>query len=143
MRWMTIGEVARKMGLRPSAIRYYEKVGVLPKAVRVSGQRRYDEGVLQRLAIVRFAQRGGFKISEIRRLLEGSDGRPPPERWRAMARAKLKQLGQLVARANTMRKMVLDTLHHQCPHLVERGSALAPDEPLKPSSRRADGDDGS
>jgi MerR family regulatory protein len=40
---MSIGEVARKMGLRPSAIRYYERLGLIPKAARASGRRRYDE----------------------------------------------------------------------------------------------------
>ena len=37
---MSIGEVARKMGLRSSAIRYYEKLGLIPKAARLSGRRR-------------------------------------------------------------------------------------------------------
>ena len=52
MRGMRIGEVARKMGLRSSAIRYYEKLGLIPKAPRLSGRRRYDERVLERLACV-------------------------------------------------------------------------------------------
>ena len=53
---LTIGEVARRARLRASALRYYEDVGVLPPAVRVRGQRRYDEAVLVRLAVVRLAQ---------------------------------------------------------------------------------------
>ncbi len=125
MRWMTIGEVARRMGLRTSAIRYYEKVGVLPKPVRASGQRRYPQGALRRLAIVRFSQHVGFSIAEIRRLLEGVDDRPPPARWRAMATAKLEQLKQLIVRGEAMHKMVRETLRHHCPHLVEHGKALA------------------
>ncbi len=140
MRWMTIGEVARRTGMRASAIRYYEKVGVLPKPARVSGQRRYDEGVLQRLAIVRFSQRMGFSISEIRRLLEGTQSRPPPARWRSMAMAKLRQLRQLTERVEAMGKMIRDTLHHRCPHLVERGTALASPERRKPQPR-SDGSD--
>jgi DNA-binding transcriptional MerR regulator len=82
MRGMSIGEVARKMGLRSSAIRYYEKLGLIPKAPRLSGRRRYDERVLERLAMVRFAKHVGFSIAEIKVLLRGVDGRPPPERWR-------------------------------------------------------------
>ena len=75
---MSIGEVARKMGLRSSAIRYYERLGLIPKAPRLSGRRRYDERVLERLAMVRFAKHVGFSIAEIKVLLRGVDGRPRP-----------------------------------------------------------------
>src|SRR5262245_51747656 len=85
---MSIGEVARRMGLRPSAIRYYERLGLIPKAPRLSGRRRYDERVLERLAMVRFAQHVGFSIAEIKVLLGGVEGRPPTERWRKLAAAK-------------------------------------------------------
>src|SRR5215211_1580597 len=44
---MTIGEVARKAGIRPSALRYYESVDILPKPERVNGRRRYDGEVLR------------------------------------------------------------------------------------------------
>ena len=83
MAGMSIGEVARKMGLRSSAIRYYERLGLLPKAPRVSGRRRYDERVLERLAMVRFAKHVGFSVAEIKVLLSGVEGRPD----RALAQA--------------------------------------------------------
>jgi len=89
---MSIGEVARKMGLRSSAIRYYEKLGLIPKAPRLSGRRRYDERALERLAMVRFAKHVGFSIAEIKVLLRGVDGRPPPERWRKLAAEKVAQV---------------------------------------------------
>ena len=53
---MTIGEVARRAGLRPSAVRYYERIGLLPSPPRIGGQRRYESGVLQRLAVIRGAK---------------------------------------------------------------------------------------
>jgi len=68
---MSIGEVAKKMGLRSSAIRYYERLGLIPKAPRLSGRRRYDDRVLERLAMVRFAKHVGFSIAEIKVLLRG------------------------------------------------------------------------
>ena len=85
---MSIGEVAKKMGLRSSAIRYYERLGLIPKAPRLSGRRRYDDRVLERLAMVRFAKHVGFSIAEIKVLLRGVDGRPPPERWSQACRAQ-------------------------------------------------------
>jgi MerR family transcriptional regulator, redox-sensitive transcriptional activator SoxR len=126
---MSIGEVARKMGLRSSAVRYYERLGLIPKAPRVSGRRRYDERVLERLAMVRFAKHVGFSIAEIKVLLSGVDGRPPTERWRKLAAAKVAQVDQFVAQARSIRKLLSETLDFQCPKLVERGRALPTSKP--------------
>jgi MerR family transcriptional regulator, redox-sensitive transcriptional activator SoxR len=64
---MSIGEVARRPGVRPSALRYYESIGVLPTPQRENGRRRYDgevlRDVLDRLTVVRVAQQAGFTIS--------------------------------------------------------------------------------
>jgi MerR family redox-sensitive transcriptional activator SoxR len=121
---MTIGEVAKAAQLRTSTIRYYEKVGLLPAPIRVSGQRRYDHRILERLAIVRFAQRVGFRIAEIRVLLRGFEGRPPPERWRLMATQKLSEVDQLIHNARAIRASLEESLRHKCPKLVERGRQL-------------------
>ena len=131
---MSIGEVARKMGLRSSAIRYYERLGVIPKAPRVSGRRRYDERVLERLAMVRFAKHVGFTVAEIKVLLAGVEGRPPTERWRKLAAEKVAQVDAFVAQARMIRKMLSETLDFQCPKLVERGRAL-PSETARPALR--------
>ncbi len=55
MALLTIAEVAQRTGLKSSAIRYYEEFGILPPAIRVSGQRRYDQVALYRLAVVQRA----------------------------------------------------------------------------------------
>ena len=55
----SISEVAREVGLRPSAIRYYEQIGILPSIQRTSGQRRYDTASLHRLAVIQRARRTG------------------------------------------------------------------------------------
>jgi len=90
---MTISQVARQVGLRPSAIRYYEQIGVLARATRVSGRRRYDETALHRLALVQRARACGFTLDEIRRLFFGFRGDTPvSERWRRLSDAKLAEL---------------------------------------------------
>jgi MerR family redox-sensitive transcriptional activator SoxR len=122
---MSIGEVARRAGLRSSAIRYYENLGLLAKPPRLGGQRRYDESVLERLAMIRFAKHVGFSIAETKMLLENVPGRPPPERWRKLAGEKVAQLHELIVQARAARKMLRETLEHQCPKLVERGRALS------------------
>jgi MerR family transcriptional regulator, redox-sensitive transcriptional activator SoxR len=104
---MSIGEVARRSGLRPSAIRYYEKLGLLPKAERPQGRRRYGAQVLQRLSILRFARYVGFSLSETKLLLDGFDQRPPSQRWHRLAQRKLTQLNVLIAHANSIRSLVI------------------------------------
>ena len=69
---LTISQVARQIRLRPAAIRYYERIGLLPSAKRLSGQRRYDPTVLHRLAIIQRARQLGFTLAEIRQLFFGS-----------------------------------------------------------------------
>ena len=68
---MSIGEVARHARVQPSAIRYYESLGLLPVPPRTGGKRRYDESVLDWLALVTLARQAGFTIAEIRELLAG------------------------------------------------------------------------
>ena len=70
---LTIGEVARRAGVATSSIRYYERIGLLPAPERVSGQRRYETDVLGKLGFIGVAQSAGFKLSEIRELIEGVD----------------------------------------------------------------------
>ena len=104
---LTIGEVARRAGLRRSAIRYYESIGLLPHPPRVSGQRCYEENVFKRLAIIDVAQRAGLSLDEARTLLDGfSPTTPPGARWRKLAEQKLPEIEQLIARAITMKRVL-------------------------------------
>ena len=99
---MRIGDVARTAGVRVSLIRYYEEIGLLPEPERVSGQRRYDERVLRRLAVVDVAQRAGLSLVEIRELLEhGND--PMSARLRELAERRLPELDALIDRARRVR----------------------------------------
>src|ERR687889_574877 len=70
---LTIGELAQRAGLATSAIRYYERVGMLPPAERVSGQRRYGEDAVARLAFIAAAQNAGFTLREIRELADRAE----------------------------------------------------------------------
>jgi MerR family redox-sensitive transcriptional activator SoxR len=99
---MRIGEVARRAGVRVSLIRYYEEIGLLPEPPRVSGQRRYDDTVLRRLAVIDVAQRAGLTLDEIRELVEhGND--PISERLREVAERRLPEIDALIDRAQRVR----------------------------------------
>jgi len=103
----SISEVARRVGLRASAIRYYEEIGILERARRVSGQRRYDETVLFRLAVVRRAQQAGFTLDEIRQLFFGfSQSTPVSQRWKKIAERKIVELDARMEQIQSMRKLL-------------------------------------
>lgn len=128
---LSIGEVAARAGLRTSAIRWYESVGVLPEPERVSGQRRYGPEVLERLAVIGTAQRAGLTLDEIRDLLAGADaGEPVGERLRDLAERKLPEVEALIARAEAVRGWLLAAAECRCPTfedcaLFEPASAAA------------------
>ncbi|HEX5227775.1 MAG TPA: MerR family transcriptional regulator [Bryobacteraceae bacterium] len=107
MAQLTISEVGRRVGLRASAIRYYEEIGILAPARRMSGQRRYDETVLYRLAVVRRAQEAGFTLDEIRQLFFGfSSSVAVSVRWKKVATRKMAELDAKIAQIQSMRAVL-------------------------------------
>ena len=107
MAQLTISEVARQVGIRASAIRYYEERKVLPPAPRVSRQRRYGEATVYRLAVVRRAQEAGFSLDEIRQLFFGfREGTPISQRWKKLAEGKIGQLDARLAQIQSMRDLL-------------------------------------
>lgn len=101
---LSISDVARQAGLRPSAIRYYERLGILAPPKRVSGRRRYEAAVLYRLAVLKRAREVGFTLEEIRGIFFGSA--PISARWRAMAAAKLAELDARMQQIKTMKRLL-------------------------------------
>jgi MerR family redox-sensitive transcriptional activator SoxR len=101
---LSIGEVARQAGVSASAIRFYERRGLLPVPERVGGQRRYTAATVRRLEIVAVAKRAGFSLDEVGVLLASADeGAPVHEQLRPLAARKLPQVDALVERAEAMR----------------------------------------
>jgi MerR family redox-sensitive transcriptional activator SoxR len=124
---MRIGEVARRAGVRVSLIRYYEEIALLPEPARVSGQRRYDETVLRRLAVIDVAQRAGLTLDEIRELVDhGND--PMSERLRELAQHRLPEIDALIDRAQRVRGWLHAAQGCDCESIDE--CALFDDAPL-------------
>jgi MerR family redox-sensitive transcriptional activator SoxR len=104
---LSISEVARQVGLRPSAIRYYEQIRLLPAALRLSGQRRYDPSTLHRLAIIQRARQLGFTLDEIRQLFFGfGNVTRASERWRKLSKRKLVELENLTNGIKAVRRLL-------------------------------------
>ncbi len=117
---LTIGEVARRAGVRASAIRYYEEAGLLEEPERVGGKRRYDEGALHRLALIGGAKRAGFTLGEIRTLLHGFPaGTGAGQRWQALASEKLVEVDQTIAQLRETRELLEEALRCECASLDE------------------------
>jgi MerR family redox-sensitive transcriptional activator SoxR len=115
---LAIGQVAARAGLATSAIRYYERAGLLPRAARRSGRRVYEPAIVERLALIRLAQAAGFTVAEIRRLLSGFGRRTPPgERWRSLASAKRVELNRRIAEAKRMKRVLDAVTRCACPTL--------------------------
>ena len=107
-RLLSIGEVADASGVSRDAIRYYERLGLLPKAVRTAaGYRTFPPGVLPRLALVRNAQRFGFSLAEIAGFLRVRDsGGTPCRAVRAAGERMLQAVdAQIAALQSTRREM--------------------------------------
>ena len=101
---LTIGEVARRAGVATSSIRYYERIELLPRPERVSGQRRYQPDVLGKLGFIGVAQSAGFKLSEIKELIEGVDSAAGmAEPMRALSAKKLDEVEALLERTKAMK----------------------------------------
>ncbi|HLK04258.1 MAG TPA: MerR family transcriptional regulator [Candidatus Acidoferrum sp.] len=117
---MKIGTLAANVGLNPSAIRYYEKIGLLPAPSRASGQRRYSSESLDRVLLIKFAGEMGFSLDEIRIFLNGiRETAPVGPRWKKLAARKIIELRELIARARRLEKLMRGLSHCHCSSLHE------------------------
>ena len=122
---MTIGQIAKEAGLRASAIRFYEKEGLLPPPVRSSGQRRYDRRVLERLAVLEFAKECGFALKEVRTLLNGfTDDAPLSARLRGVAQRKIAELDAEAQRIARSKERIARAVLCRCGDLGECGRRI-------------------
>ncbi len=105
MNELTIGEVAARSGVAPSALRYYEQQGLVTATRTPGGARRYPRSVLRRLAFIRAAQNVGLSLTEVRTALATlPDGRPPTARdWARLSRAWRDRLDEQIAALERLR----------------------------------------
>jgi MerR family redox-sensitive transcriptional activator SoxR len=112
---MKIGELARRAGVNPSAIRYYEKVGLLAPPQRAGGQRRYPSETLDRVLLIRFAGEMGFTLGEIKLFLNGlRDHSPVGPRWKKLAHRKIQEVDKTMKRSRRLKSLLGHLLRCQC-----------------------------
>ncbi|ETK36738.1 MerR family transcriptional regulator [Microbispora sp. ATCC PTA-5024] len=127
MNAIPIGEAARRFGLNPSALRYYEERGLVRPAGRERGRRVYGPEELRRLAFVRMVQRLGIRLEVAAAVLD-----QPRDRWRHDTGRQLQELDDLIARAQAARRFLTSALDcpaehpaRDCPHLIDMLDELA------------------
>src|SRR5262245_41688938 len=102
--FLGIGELGRRTGLATSALRYYERVGLLVPDGRANGRRYYGPASAERLALIRLCQDAGFTLAEIRAVLAAGSRRNPS--WTRLMEAKLLELEASIARAKRAKVLI-------------------------------------
>jgi DNA-binding transcriptional MerR regulator len=126
---LSIGELAESTGFAASAIRYYESVGVLPEPSRSSGQRKYDQEMVERLGMLDAAQRAGFTLDEITTLFRSSDEGRVSVELRGLATERLEAVRQLIERAGRMKVWLEQASDCGC-QTMEECSLFSEDAPV-------------
>ncbi len=140
---MRIGELARRSGLAPTALRYYEQIGLLPAPERTdSGYRTYADDALDRLSFIRGAQAVGLTLAEVRQVIGVRDAGEAPcravsdliERRHAEVKAKIAELRQLKRELAGLQARAATLLPRDCdPSGICHVIPSAPDAP-RPAS---------
>jgi MerR family redox-sensitive transcriptional activator SoxR len=113
---LSIGEVADRSGIAPSALRFYEAEGLVLATRSGGGQRRYERDVLRRLAFIRVAQRVGLTLDEVRAALATlPDQRTPNARdWATLSRAWQPRLDEQIAMLVGLREQLTSCIGCGC-----------------------------
>lgn len=112
---LTIGQLAKTTGTAVETVRYYEKIGLLPKPPRTAGNYRdYGAKEAARLSFIRRARDLGFGLSQVRELLDlADDWLRPCREVDTLARSQLEQVERKIADLQALRKE-LSSLINQC-----------------------------
>ena len=138
MKAVSIGQVSQQTGVAASALRYYERAGILQKATRVNGRRVYDASTIKRIDVLRFAQESGFTLDEIKVLFNGFDAQTSlSARWQKLARQKIEELSALERKIKRM-KAALE-LGLECGCFRVEDCTLTHADALNPKAARTKG----
>jgi MerR family redox-sensitive transcriptional activator SoxR len=136
---LTVTEVARRSGFAASALRYYEDQGLIEAGRSESGRRRYERGVLRRLAFIRAASNMGLSLNEIREELDRlPSGRTPTKSdWHRISRHWRSRIEEQIAALERLRDGFDSCIGCGC--LSLKHCALANSHDLAASSDAAPG----
>ncbi len=108
MNLIPIGQAADRLGLSPSALRYYDERGLVSPPERQAGRRMYGPEELRRLAFIKIAQRLGLPLDTAAAVLDA-----PGPQWRQTVRQQIAELDQVIAQAQAAQTFLTHALN--CP----------------------------
>lgn len=113
---LSIGDVARRSGLAPSAIRYYESLGLIASTRTPGDRRRYTRAVLRRLAVIRSAQNVGLGLDEVAAAFEGlpPDAAPTKAQWARLSARWRQQLDERIRALEAVRDQLASCIGCGC-----------------------------
>lgn len=120
---LAIGELAARSGVAPSALRYYEEVGLIHSERTSGNQRRYPRATLRRVAFVRAAQRVGLSLEEVRAALDRlpADRAPNATEWNAVARTWQRRIDDRIAELERLKERLTGCIGCGCLSLRKCG----------------------
>jgi DNA-binding transcriptional MerR regulator len=117
---LTIGGLAERTGVAPSALRYYEQRGLLDPTCRESGQRRYEHDAVAVVGLILLLRDVGFSIREMCQIMQPEVDPAGAAPWREVAATKLRELEDRIAKAEAARSALTHALaHHQDHDIVD------------------------
>src|SRR5262249_29697665 len=133
-RLLTIGELARRAGVATSALRYWEEIGLLPAAARISGQRRYPESAAELVGVILLLRDVGFSLAAQKAFM--ASRATAPRGWQRLAGRKLADLADQIIKAQIAREAIDHALYcprediFDCPHFAPITAARLTGQPL-------------
>ena len=102
---LPVGEIARRSGFAESAVRYYERLGLLSATRTAGGQRRFERSTLRRLAFIRAARNVGLSLDEVAEALASLPAGRTPTRsdWARLSRGWRQRLDDQIAALTALR----------------------------------------
>ena len=126
---LSIGEVARRSGVAPSALRFYERRGLIAATRTDGNQRRYERAVLRRLALVQAGRAAGISLVEIRAALAGLPTSRTPSRrdWERLSNRWRDDLDERIETLQALRERLTTCIGCGCLS-IDRCDLLNPDD---------------
>ncbi len=114
--WITIGELAHRTGVAPSALRFYEQQTLIRSERTDGNQRRFNRSTIRRVSVIRAAQRCGLSLQEIATALDSlpRDRVPLKRDWERMSTCWQRQLGERIAGLQALREELTSCIGCGC-----------------------------
>jgi MerR family redox-sensitive transcriptional activator SoxR len=126
---LTIGEVASRSGVAPSALRFYEEEGLIASRRTTGNQRRYERAVLRRVALIQAGRAAGIPLDRIRAALASLPPHRTPSRrdWERLSRGWREDIDQRIATLEAIRNRLSTCIGCGCLS-IDACALLNPDD---------------